>query len=38
VNVDLIVLDATVRDRKGRPGSNLREQDFAVYEDGIGRH
>ena len=37
VNVDLVVLDATVRDRKGRPVSNLREQDFAVYEDGVGQ-
>jgi len=35
VNVDLVVLDAAVRDRKGRPVSNLREQDFAVYEDGV---
>jgi hypothetical protein len=35
VSVDLVVLDATVRDRKGRPVSNLREQDFAVYEDGV---
>jgi len=35
VDVDLVVLDATVRDRKGRPISNLREQDFAVYEDGV---
>jgi Ca-activated chloride channel family protein len=35
VNVDLVVLHATVRDRKGGFASNLREQDFAVYEDGV---
>jgi Ca-activated chloride channel family protein len=34
VNVDLVVLNATVRDRKGQFASNLREQDFEVYEDG----
>jgi Ca-activated chloride channel family protein len=35
VNVDLVVLNATVRDQKGSPTSNLREQDFEVYEDGV---
>jgi VWFA-related protein len=35
VNVDLVVLHATVSDRKGRIASDLREQDFEVYEDGI---
>lgn len=35
VNVDLVVLHATVRDRKGRFASNLREQDFEVSEDGV---
>jgi len=34
VSVDLVVLHATVRDRKGRFVSDLREQDFEVYEDG----
>ncbi len=34
VNVDLVVLQVTVRDRKGRLASDLREQDFEVYEDG----
>lgn len=35
VNVDLVVLNATVRDQKGQSASNLREQDFEVYEDGV---
>ncbi|WP_321475066.1 VWA domain-containing protein [uncultured Paludibaculum sp.] len=34
VDVDLVVLQATVRDRKGGFAPDLREQDFAVYEDG----
>ena len=35
VNVDLVVLNATVRDQKGRVASDLREQDFDVFEDGV---
>ena len=35
VNVDLVVLHATVIELKGRFVSDLREQDFEVYEDGI---
>jgi len=35
VNVDLVVLQATVRDPKGRFAPDLREQDFEVYEDGV---
>ncbi len=35
VDVDLVVLHAAVRDRKGRFVSDLREQDFEVYEDGV---
>jgi Ca-activated chloride channel family protein len=35
VNVDLVVLNATVRDQKGRLASELREQDFEIYEDGV---
>src|SRR4051812_39507900 len=35
VNVDLVVLQASVHDRKGRLVTDLREQDFEVYEDGI---
>jgi Ca-activated chloride channel family protein len=35
VNVNLVVVDAAVRDRKGRSVSNLDEQNFAVYEDGV---
>ena len=33
VNLDLVVLPTTVRDKKGAPVSDLREQDFQVYED-----
>jgi VWFA-related protein len=35
VDVDLVVLHPAVRDRKGRFVSDLREQDFEVYEDGV---
>jgi Ca-activated chloride channel family protein len=35
VNVNLVVLNPTVRDRNGRFASDLRERDFAVYEDGV---
>jgi Ca-activated chloride channel family protein len=35
VNVDLVVLHATVRDRRGGMVSDLQEQDFKVYEDGV---
>jgi Ca-activated chloride channel family protein len=35
VNVDLVVLHATVRDRRGRLVSSLRAQDFEVYEEGV---
>jgi VWFA-related protein len=35
VNVDLVVLHATVRDRQGHFAPDLHEQDFAVYEDGV---
>ena len=35
VDVNLVVLNATVRDQKGRPASNLGEHDFEVYEDGV---
>jgi len=33
VNVELVVLHATVRDRKGRFVSGLEKQDFNVYEN-----
>jgi Ca-activated chloride channel family protein len=35
VDVDLVVLHATVSDRHGGFVSSLREQDFGVYEDGV---
>ncbi len=35
VNVDLVVLNATVRDRTGAPAPNLREKNFKVFEDGV---
>ena len=34
VNVNLVMLQATVRDRKGVPAGELRKADFAVFEDG----
>jgi len=35
VSVDLVVLNATVRDRKGNAVTGLHEEDFDVYEDGV---
>jgi VWFA-related protein len=35
VDVDLVVLHATVLDRQGRFVSGLGERDFEVYEDGV---
>jgi VWFA-related protein len=35
VSVDLVALQATVHDRNGGYVSDLREQDFEVYEDGV---
>ena len=35
VSVDMVVVNATVRDHKGVPVSNLIKEDFQVYEDGI---
>jgi VWFA-related protein len=34
VNVDLVVLNATVRDHKGQVAADLHEPNFEVYEDG----
>lgn len=35
INVNLVVLNPTVRDRQGRFASDLSERDFALYEDGV---
>jgi VWFA-related protein len=35
VDVDLVVLHASVRDRKGRFVADLGQGDFEVYEDGL---
>jgi len=35
VDVNLVVLNPTVRDRNGRFVSDLTERNFAVYEDGV---
>lgn len=34
-NVDLVVLQATVRDRKGTPVSGLSKENFQIYEDKV---
>ena len=34
-NVDLVTLPITIRDARGRPVSDLRQQDFEVYENGV---
>ena len=35
VDVNVVSLQASVHDRKGRLDSALKEQDFAVFEDGV---
>jgi Ca-activated chloride channel homolog len=35
INVDLVILHATVQDRKRIPVSGLDKEDFQVYEDGV---
>jgi len=37
VDVNLVQVDAVVRDRAGRPMNNLRQEDFVVLEDGSER-
>jgi len=37
VDVNLVVLHATVLDHKGRMVNDLRQEDFRVVEDGIGQ-
>ncbi len=38
VNVNMVVLHATVLDHKGRMVNNLEENNFRVYEDGVLQH
>jgi len=35
VDVNLVQVDAVVRDRAGKPMNNLRQEDFRVFEDGV---
>lgn len=35
VDVNLVQVDAMVRDRTGKPLSNLRQDDFRIIEDGV---
>ena len=35
VDVNLVVLHATVLDKKGRMVNDLRQDNFRVYEDGV---
>jgi VWFA-related protein len=37
VDVQLVMVDAVVRDRTGRPMDALRQEDFRVFEDGTER-
>ena len=37
VNVDLVVLNATVRDRNGRLVADLEQRDFSLVEDGVAQ-
>src|SRR4051794_18950968 len=37
VDVDLVVLQATVRDRQGHTVGKLSRQDFEVFEDGASK-
>jgi VWFA-related protein len=37
VDVNLVQVDAVVRDRSGKPMGNLRREDFRVLEDGVER-
>jgi len=35
VNVNMVLVEATVRDDKGRIADNLKREDFHVFEDGV---
>src|SRR5688500_2027154 len=34
-NTTAVVVDVVVRDQKGRPVTDLRKEDFEIYEDGV---
>ena len=38
VDVNLVVLHATVLDKKGRMVNDLKPEDFRVYEDGASKN
>ena len=38
VDVNLVQVDAVVRDRAGKPMNNLRQEDFRAFEDGVEQH
>ncbi len=35
IDVQLVMVDAMVRDRRGSPIDNLRKEDFRIFEDGV---
>jgi Ca-activated chloride channel family protein len=35
VDVNLVQVDAVVRDRSGKPMGSLRQEDFRIFEDGV---
>src|SRR5687767_3518303 len=37
VDTDLVAFDVAVNDKNGKPVTNLRAEDFRIFEDGIER-